>query len=230
MIVLLDGRRPRAGGNARALPGGKRQRRSEGCNWCVADRDRTIARGRTGPCVQHGTRSSRAATGRRGSTASYTRADLIHGDLTSMLDSESSRAETGLSAPIARSRSEARSPGGPGERDRASAGPPSYDPSVHCCDVDWNSHVRAGATANGHSDIRQISSATAAESDLANHIARLRRPSGSTFRRPGRVPAFVRFFRTSLARRARRLQSQRRRHVNNVEPQQPKGFDSSSFR
>jgi len=69
-----------------------------------------------GPCVQHGTfHRARQRAPLRGSTASYPRADLIDGDLTSMLDSDSSRADVGLSAPSARSRSEART----GNRDRA---------------------------------------------------------------------------------------------------------------
>jgi len=113
VIVVLD-RSPGARGARTPGPGGKRQRRSRVGNVNGAVNGLRlvdgIARSRTekGPRVRHGTSSSRAATGPRGSTASYPRADLIHGDLTSMLD-RSSRAETGGScrAPIARSRSEA---------------------------------------------------------------------------------------------------------------------------
>ena len=71
---------------------------------------------------------ARANRGRWVNGKAITRADLIHGDLTSMLDSESSRAETGLSAPIARSRSE--SAGHPGTGGNGIALPPGLPATI----------------------------------------------------------------------------------------------------
>ena len=112
--------------------------------------DRARRRGRASATAQVHRARQRAPPG---STASYPRADLIHGDLTSMLDNESSRAETGLSAPIARSRSEARSPGTGGTGSRFRRAFPATIRSVHCCDVDWNSHRRGGANASRRSHL-----------------------------------------------------------------------------